>query len=120
MRYRKLNDFIRESPFEVFTGRSKRKDGKKGGKYLNYRETVKDWADSVKTECRKESDEEKCEKELLVEDLPDYCMFGKTCVVKGTEKELLKRKKNKIEDVPNDSYFERMQEITDEELEYIF
>lgn len=120
MRHRKLNDFIQDSPFDVFTGRVKRKDGKKGGKFLYYNETVREWADSVKQECKKEPDENKCERDLLGEDLPDYCIFGKTCIRKGTQKEIEKRKKEIVEDVPDDSYFEKLQEITDEELDYIF
>ncbi|MBE7412239.1 MAG: hypothetical protein HS129_09295 [Leptospiraceae bacterium] len=122
MRHRKLNDFIRESPFQVFTGRVKRKDGKRGGKFLYYKDTVKEWADSVKTECKKEPDKEKCERDLLIEDLPEYCIFGKTCVRRGTQKEVESRKKEIIVDeIPDDSYYiTTLQEITEEELEYIF
>jgi hypothetical protein len=110
-KYKKLNDFIENSDYEVHTQRTKNKNGKLTGKSLDYKSTVSDWKDQAKSDCKlNQNDLYKepgdCEKDTLREDLPEFCLFGTRCVNQAVRKAIDKDYKNfvdvKFEDIPDE------------------
>ena len=78
-----LNKFMQISPYDVFTG--KPKNGK--GKFLFFNSTVQNWEEEIKDYCKKNKSEN-CISDHINEDLPDYCLFGKTCILDKLRKNL--------------------------------
>lgn len=87
-----LNSFIDKGSqiFDVHTAQSiNKKTGKKFGKYLLFSETANEMHEVIDRDCKfnKEYDsKEKCERDTLNEDYPEFCMFGKTCIKTAVSK----------------------------------
>ena len=87
-----LTRFVKDWPWDTFTGR-----GKRGGRFLRYRSTVENAAEQIMSDCQTDrsrplhSSREQmgCPEELLTETHADFCLYGKgPCVKKGVEKAL--------------------------------
>ena len=122
-KYQKLNDFIdhaNHNNYEVITSRTKDKQNRKRGKVIEFRETVKSFHEGIQDDADKggcnDAVGKECELEILQEDTPDFCMFGKTCVHDAVRKEILKNYKSEKPDESDRDY----DKLADEESEEIF
>ena len=84
-KFKKLNDFVENSTFEVHTKRTYDKKGNARGKVIDWESTITDWKHEAHNDCKcNKNDDYKepgdCEKDTLLEDHPEFCLFGSRCV----------------------------------------
>jgi hypothetical protein len=110
-----LNKFIDigSLTFDVHTAQSVNpKTGKKFGKHLLFTDTSKEMHDVISRDCEDNTNYESgkaCELDILNEDMPEFCLMGKTCIKKSVEKRI----ENKYMPTNNGS----VEELSDEEFE---
>lgn len=119
-KFKKLNDFqdyANQNGYEVITSRTKDKQNRKRGKVLEFSETVKSFHEGIQDDADRggcnEATGTECEIEILTEDTPDYCMFGKTCVHDAVKKLILKNAT--LEDNQDERDFEKLAKEENEE-----
>jgi hypothetical protein len=106
--YSKLNDFIKNSTYEVHTAKARNRKGKKIGKYLDWKSTVDDWKNESLNDCENNSSKNisECAKETLQEDHPEFCLFGSRCINqairKSIDKDFEKINKIKFDEIPDE------------------
>lgn len=110
-KFKKLNDFVENSTFEVHTKRTRDKQGRERGKVIDWQSTIEDWKHEAQNDCKYNTNDDykrpgDCEKDTLLEDHPEFCLFGSRCVNEAVRKAIDKESKNytdvKFDDIPDE------------------
>ncbi|MDX1960146.1 MAG: hypothetical protein SFU98_16375 [Leptospiraceae bacterium] len=120
-----LNEFIEKSDYDVITKRVINKKGRKRGKVILFRDTAEEFVENLHDDCKNHPENNhtspnECELVTMRENVPDFCLFGKTCISDSVNKILLAEvDESKIEKNVEDYKSGAFQAITDEELSMI-
>lgn len=116
-KFKKLNDFIEHSDYDVLTKRVKDKEGRKRGKVLLFNDTVDEFVNELQHDCKHSANEDhampgSCEKETMREDTADFCLFGKSCISDAVYKKIDEKFKT-------EEHKDYLETLTDEEIQAI-